>query len=125
MTKQLRNYLQQLCILILLGISLTVSAQGEKTLVLTNYSTQAIWLDTVLYGDESFPAGHLPPKGRIYLRLGTQQVRTLLLRWHMNKNTEQQQQTIRIDPTFNVEHKKARYFIFAFEGESFIQIQSE
>ena len=125
MTRHYRNYFQHFCILILLGFSLAVSAQAEKTLVLTNYARDAIWLDTVLYGDEEFPAGYLPPKGRIYLRLGTQQVRTLLLRWHKTPKGEQQQQTIKIDPAFNAEHKKARYFIFAFEGESFIQIQGE
>ena len=125
MTKRYRNYFRHLCILVLLGFSLAVSAQGEKTLILTNYNTDPIWMDTVLYGDEEFPAGYLPPKGRIYLRLGTQQVRTLLLRWHKTKAGEQEQQTIRIDPAFNVEHKKARYFIFAYVGESFIQLQSK
>ena len=96
MTKQNKNILQRLCIIILLGLSLAVFAQGEKTLVLTNYNSHPIWLDTVLYGDEEFPAGYLPPKGRIYLRLGTQEVRTLLLRWHKSKDAEQEQQTIKI-----------------------------
>lgn len=125
MTKQNKNILQRLCIIILLGLSLAVFAQGEKTLVLTNYNSHPIWLDTVLYGDEEFPAGYLPPKGRIYLRLGTQEVRTLLLRWHKSKDAEQEQQTIKINPAFNEEHKAARYFIFAYEGQSFIQIQGE
>jgi len=117
--------LRYLGTLLLLLCSLAAQAQGEKTLVLANYTPQAIWLDTVLYGDEGFPAGYLPPKGRIYLRLGTQRVRTLLLRWHVSKAGGQQQQTIIIKPSFNTKKKKARYFIFAFEGESFIQIQSE
>ena len=125
MIKPCRLFIKLFCLLILLGASLAVSAQGDKTLVLTNYNSQPIWLDTVLYGDEEFPAGYLPPKGRIYLRLGTQEVRTLLLRWHKTRDGEQQQQTIMIDPAFNTEQKKARYFIFAYEGESFIQIQSE
>ena len=120
-----RAFLRTICLFVTLSFSLAVAAQGEKTLVLTNYNTDPIWMDTVLYGDEEFPAGYLPPKGRIYLRLGTQQVRTLLLRWHKTKAGEQEQQTIRIDPAFNVEHKKARYFIFAYVGESFIQLQSK
>ena len=120
-----RLLFRYLCLFLLLSSSLAVHAQGARTLVLANYASQAIWLDTVLYGDEELPAGYLPAKGRMYLILGTQDVRTLLLRWHVTKEGKQQQQTIRIDPSFNVDQRKARFLIFAFEGESFIQIQSE
>lgn len=121
----MKRVLKSICLLLLIACSIAVHAQGEKTLVLTNDDSQPIWLDTVLYGDEELPAGYLPPKGRIYQRLGTREVRTLLLRWHKSKNGEQQQQTIKIDPAFNAEHRAARYFIFAYKDEEFIQIQGD
>lgn len=112
-------------VLLLFVCSPGVYAQETRTLVLTNMSTQAIWIDNVRYGDLKLPAGYLPVRGRIYLVLGTQEVDQLLLRWHISSGGPLQHQTIPIDWSKTTVHKKSRFLILAFEGKRFIEIPNE
>jgi hypothetical protein len=114
-----RHYYRPLILLaVLFAVSLALYAQAKRTLVLTNHSTQAIWVDKVIYDEQSLPAGYLPPKGRIYLALDKTSTNTLQIRWHQKDKQSHQQQTLVLSGT-------GRYLIFTYDGMEFRQLQDE